>query len=462
MEKFLFKKLEIWAVLLIVLLCLIFTFIFGYAVWHTVRGGERFGALGPTIVNIASAPKTLQELYRDMRDPVRSLVTRQPKRFPGETGFSFSYAPGSRPDAPYLLLNRYDAENAISVSELVDLNSQEILQSWRYDVDPIWSEIGFESDLIDLRASYGTRRFRGIHADLTPAGTVTVQSMNSPLLNYDVCGALNWVEDSHIYHHSIERDADGNYWVPAILEPKTVDVGGADFQDDALIQVSPEGEVLFEKSLFTIFLENGLDYLLYGEGFARYDPIHLNDIQPVFEDGVLWKKGDLWLSMRHQSMIMLYRPETNEVLWWRMGPWMLQHDVNLLDDRRISVFDNAARPVGTEKWRVEDSNRMFIVDVTLPHDHPDALAEHATEAFRALKLKTETQGRGRILENGEIFVEESNYGRAVAFAPDGTVAWQYINRPTAQDRSFNLHWSRIVDRETGDAVRALLETGACG
>ena len=347
------------------------------------------------------------------------------------------------------------------MSELVDLNTQEVVHSWVFDTDPVWADLDFHSDLIDLRGSYNTRRFRNVHADLAPDGSIVTQGLPSPLLKYGLCGDLEWVESTDIYHHSIERDAEGAYWVPAHLEPKTVNIGGSDFHDDALVRISPEGEVLYQKSVAQILDENGLAHLVWGRGFAQYDPIHINDIQPVFEDGVLWRKGDLWVSLRHLSMIFLYRPDTNEILWARMGPWMHQHDVNVIDDRTISVFDNAARLVGEDDWEVREDNAVYIVDVTRDDDDPAQLRKYNPRGFEKLDVRTMTQGRARILGDGNIFVEETNYGRLLSFDAEGNLDWSYLNRAEQDGRVFLLTWSRIVDRDTGDAVRALVEGGAC-
>ena len=70
-----------------------------------------------------------------------------------------------------------------------------------------------------------------------------------------------------------------------------------------------------------IFIDNGLEYLLFsvGDRYFDKDPIHLNDIQPVDFDGEYWKKGDVFLSLRHQSMVLLYRPSTNKIIWKGTG-----------------------------------------------------------------------------------------------------------------------------------------------
>ena len=65
-----------------------------------------------------------------------------------------------------------------------------------------------------------------------------------------------------------------------------------------------------------IFIDNGLEYLLFAHGNDyEKDPIHLNDIQPINVDGEFWSKGDVFLSIRNQSMVLLYRPSTNKIIW---------------------------------------------------------------------------------------------------------------------------------------------------
>ena len=54
--------------------------------------------------------------------------------------------------------------------------------------------------------------------------------------------------------------------------------------------------------------------MLTGRGHFNKDPFHLNDIQPALETTENWLQGDLFLSIRDQSMVMHYRPSTNEVI----------------------------------------------------------------------------------------------------------------------------------------------------
>ena len=155
-------------------------------------------------------------------------------------------------------------------------------------------------------------------------------------------------------------------------------------------------------------------------------------------------------------MVALYRPSTGRILWYRQLPWMLQHDVNVLDSHRISVFDNNAQSgasghnaVLTAGDHVDTFNRLMVYDfdtdrVTAPFD----------TAFAIQKPQTVTQGRGLILPNGDVFVEETENGRVMRMTPSGMLRWRYI-AADAQGRRLRLGWSRYLDPATyGAAIEA--------
>ena len=136
------------------------------------------------------------------------------------------------------------------------------------------------------------------------------------------------------------------------------------YYDDAIVKLSSDGEIIFEKSVAQIFIENGLEYLLFSVGNTSFnsDPIHLNDIQPVNFDGKFWKKGDVFLSLRLQSMVLLYRPLTNEIIWKGTGPFFHQHDVDILDNQRISIFNNNSKNFADGNF-VDEHNEVIIYDL---------------------------------------------------------------------------------------------------
>jgi len=454
LEDLFFKRLPLWVVGMIVVLLLGFSVLTGWGVFHIYNGGHRLdNATGDLLLSFVRTPQTLRKVFQG---PEGDLACSE-QRFDGESGFTYAYAPGERSDAPYLLLNRYDAERKQSVSELIDLNTQEKVHTWAVDVDPVWDTIDFKSKLTDLKRDAPTNRFRNDHTLLLQDGTIIFHP--GPLLKFDKSGSLVWVNDKWVFHHSIELDHDGNIWAPSHIEPSTVAIGNDSrginpFLDDALTQLSPDGNILFSKSVTHILDENGLGHLVYGRGTDYSDPIHLNDIQPVLEDGEFWKKGDVFLSLRNQSMVLLYRPSTNKVLWYSLGPWRHEHDVDVISSHEIGVFNNNASTKRGEhqqgSWSVDGNNQYLSYDFRTKH-----FANPFKIGFEKLDIRTVTEGRGQPYPYGRLFVEETNYGRLVVFDKQGTVDWQFINR--AKDgKVYLVSWSRLVSRSVGDAVRKLV------
>ena len=363
-------------------------------------------------------------------------------RFPNLNGFSGT--PNS--DETYLLLSRYDGDLQEGVVELVDLRTFEILHTWNPDIVAFNNLVEQVDEFKYLNRDKNNSRVNLTHPKLLQDGHLLFQD-NTPLIKIDACSNLVFQNTHDVFHHSIETDMESNIWVPSNIYPqslpiekvgRTIIVDGG-FIDDAIVKLSPIGEILFEKSVSQIFMDNGLEYLLYSVGDMAFliDPIHLNDIQPVNFDGEFWKKGDVFLSLRHQSMVLLYRPSTNEIIWKGTGPFFHQHDVDILDENRISIFNNNSKNF-VNRDTVDGHNEVIIYNFKTNEYSSylkDSLAENG--------VRTITAGRSEIITNGDLFIEETNYGRTLYFNADGSLRWTHVNR--ANDGNvYNLGWSRIL------------------
>ena len=60
-------------------------------------------------------------------------------------------------------------------------------------------------------------------------------------------------------------------------------------------------------------------------------------------------------------MVLLYRPSTNEIIWKGAGPFFHQHDVDILDNHRISVFNNNSKDFAGSNV-VDGHNEVIIYD----------------------------------------------------------------------------------------------------
>ena len=344
----------------------------------------------------------------------------------------------------YLLLSRYDGDLKEGVVELVDLKSFDVLHTWNPDINSFFEKVDkVEGGVWEhLMRDNNNDRFRIFHPILFEDGSLLFQGNNTPLIKIDKNSELEWMKDDEFYHHSNEEDIDGNVWVCVRYYPYKIDekyVGDElnTYSDDGIRRISSNGEILFDKSVSEIFIENDMEYLLFSTTGFKKDPIHLNDIQPVEKDTKYWKKGDVFLSFRHQSMVMLYRPKTNEIIWKGIGKFYHQHDVDILDDSRISIFNNNSKNTFSGDI-VDGNNRVVIYDF-----ETEKYSYHLEKSLKKEDVRTITEGRSQILPNGDLFIEETNYGRLLYFNSDGSLRWTHVNR-SKKGNVYLVQWSRIL------------------
>ena len=448
-----FKKIEIWILYLVVLLGIPITIGFGVLVRQELTGSIRLGRVSKTALFLAEIPKNLKLAFAENIHAVKE------NRFPSLDGFDGT----PNTSQSYLLLSRYDGDLNEGLVELVDLKNFKVLHTWNPDINQFNKSIKKIDEFKYIERDNNNSRQYFRHPKLTKDAGLLFSS--SPFRKIDACSNLIFQNEHDRFHHSIETDIEGDIWVPSYMYPQdlpvlkvgrdTIEEGG--FIDDAIVKLSPDGEILFEKSVSQIFIDNDLEYLLFahGNGFES-DPIHLNDIQPVNSNGKFWQKGDVFLSLRNQSMILLYRPSTNKVIWKGTGPIFQQHDIDILNDHTISIFNNNSKNL--KDGRVVDGhNEVIIYDFKL-----DEYSSYQNDSLIKNEVRTITAGLSQILSNGDLFIEETDYGRTLYFDNDGSLRWTYVNRAD-NGKNYILAWSRILyNKEDIQIVNNFLQTrGKC-
>ena len=157
---------------------------------------------------------------------------------------------------------------------------------------------------------------------------------------------------------------------------------------------------------------------LYAKPWA-IDPTHLNDIQPVMKDGEYWKRGDLFLSLRNQSTIMLYRPSIDQVIWYKHGPWVGQHDVDIISDYEISIYNNNVKT---------GLNENFINDIIIYNFKTNETYSPFNSSFIKHDIRTSGGGLHELINDNEVVVEETWEGRLIHINNNGNLLWQFINK----------------------------------
>ena len=445
MEKFFLKlwtiKVETWQFALLLIVAILGVIGFGALVEKAASDKKTSGIAGFAL-KIARVPAESRHVVKYiLSDQKPTLAGSQ--RFDSEAGFKRLL--NGNDDA--LLLARFDGDRGRSVVEIMDLEDGAVLHRYAPDIDDIYEGSTLKVGIDGLKPRRDIESFTISHPILTEDGGLIFHGMNTPLTRIDACSNIVWVADK-LFHHSLEQDADGNYWSATYVMPSRLQGMPSTFRDDAIVQISPAGEILYEKSVGEILIDNDLRHLVYSGGRYSEDPLHLNDVQPALSDGPHWRKGDLFLSLRHRSAIVLYRPSTNKVIWLREGPWLMQHDVDIINDREIAVFDNNSAPF---EWgqQVLGANNTVIYDFSTNETYAPY-----SEAYKINDIRTITEGLSEILPDGALFVEETNYGRLLKMNKAGDISWQYINR-AGDGRNYVVNWSRYIDAELAKKTAAL-------
>ena len=432
LKKALRSKVELWIVGVALALAVAGTAGFGAFIDHPGERGRR-------------AADAIENLHRGLYGFLNTFAGIRPvQRFHGMDGLTLHGAASPAHtrkkedrEAGYLAVARSVPEERLflrparaAVVELVDLNQRKTIHTWK----------------AISRAQFSFY--------VLPDGSLIINHSRS-MFRMDPCSNVVWSKRLGT-HHSIERDADGNFWTPYYVARKTVPHGGPDLREDGLLRISPDGEVLSRIALSDALMRAGHGHLLYGMWTFDRNPFHMNDVEPVLRDGPFWRRGDLFVSLRTNSAVLLYRPATDEVVWLRSGPWLHQHDVDVVSDTEISVFSNNAVRGGDHDTRVLGANEVYVYDFAT-----DEARSPWREGMRRQEVRTRIRGSAAVFGDGGVMLEESAQGRILRLSADGAPVWSYVNR--ASDGSvYPVVESRHLDVEYGTGVARSIASVDCG
>jgi len=151
---------------------------------------------------------------------------------------------------------------------------------------------------------------------------------------------------------------------------------------------------------------------------AKYpgDIFHTNAIE-VFDGShekksPIFRKGNLLVSLREPGIVAVIEPETEAVVWATSGMWHRQHDPVLLENGRMLIFDNRGH---------QGYSRVIEFD-------PFTMNIHWTYKGNPPKnFFSKEVGKNQRLPNGNTLIVESDNGRALEVAPNGTIVWEFVN-----------------------------------
>lgn len=361
----------------------------------------------------------------------------------------------------YLLNNYWDRELGKWFIEIRDLRDNTVIKQWHYLEDDLDLDVSYNKDNIK-NLSYSSARTLGSLL-LGDYSLIVPISFSKNLMRIDKDSNIIWKSKSNLLtHHSINLDHQNNIWSCANDYYTTPE--GKILMIDYLVKNDVvTGEVLFEKSLLSILEENELHYIIHGyNNFVKIDPktndivnsLYLNDIEPVLKDGKFWKKGDLLLSLRNRSMILLYRPSSNKILKIIQGRFINQHDVDIFSETQIAIYNNNTSSIYRKgmlrhannknlNTRINKQSEIVIYDFdTESFFNIENLDKH----FQKQKIYNNTQGLYRFLSKGRVFVEATTQGKIFIFNEKEVIYQGYCNQPHSKDQLIQLpNWSKIYE-----------------
>jgi hypothetical protein len=384
--------------------------LYNAAVSHVLRGGS-LGPLTRPILFLTKLPKTVVEVLKSPEiKGIPSSFEERDQNFEEINRLTYDL---------YGLNSFYNRSQQSWDIRLFDFKNDSIIHQWQLFEDPNSDETAVFANTPSLNPI------------LLPDRQL-IASLNN-LYRLDSNSNIIWSNNQWYFHHAMNLDPDGNIWTCTEWNRGVYDYFGLShfgyrhfaYRDDYITKIDAQtGEMLYNKSVSGILVENGYKNFVYGsndtgpESGHGGDPIHLNDIQPVFADSKYWKKGDLFISIRHKSLVLLYRPETNKIIRLIYGPFLYQHDVDIVSDHEIAIFNNNIPVVYFEEKL--DSNKM---DMAFPFDtlyRSEILVYNFQDStYRTLLRKrfdeegiiTWSEGFYEILSNGDMYVESQNQAK---------------------------------------------------
>ncbi|MCA8977427.1 MAG: hypothetical protein KDC98_22080 [Planctomycetes bacterium] len=269
-------------------------------------------------------------------------------------------------------------------------------------------------------------------------GDILINIEYRGLVRLDARGEVIWKCDRRT-HHSIHRDADGNFWVsvvswadaPADLIAKYFGLWPPVNVDGAL-KISPDGEILEEHDFVAALCATANKSLMWTNGpnsaARKGDILHLNDVEPlpaaIADQYPLFDAGDLLVSMCHIDTVFVYDPKTRAIKWLQTGPFVRQHDPDFLGDGWISIFDNRAdeSPAG----QFLGGSRLYAVQ---PHTGAEKVlyAGSTTGSGRRRPFYSSLGGKAQHLVNGHWMLIEPTAGRVFEVDAAGRIRWEWVH-----------------------------------
>ena len=250
-------------------------------------------------------------------------------------------------------------------------------------------------------------------------------------------------------HHDVDVGEDGRVYVLTQEVAQNVVENVEHLKpprlDDFVVILSPDGEELKKIPLLEAFVDSPYRRMLNTvPWFANGDYLHTNTVDVISaEQAVRFpfaSEGQIVVSMRDIGAIAVLDPGTERIVWALQGPWMGQHDPDILPNGNILLFDNhgSYAPGGRSRVIEFDPTSMELVwSYAGSEEHP---------------FESGIRSGQQRLPNGNTLITESDGGRLLEVTHEGDIVWEYLNPARRSDDD-------TLPRDTDDDLIAVISAG---
>lgn len=312
---------------------------------------------------------------------------------------------------------------------LIDMDGR-VVHTWRCPFSSVWDKTAAVRDPVPDNQTYFNKAHLFPNGDLL---AIYIGVGDSPygygMVKLDRESKVIWKNLDH-FHHDFAIAADGRiYGLTHSYRRKPlkgVDHLDLPFVEDFLVVLSPEGRTLKKISLPEALNNSEYRRLLWLiPYYSEADPLHANDVDMIDRRTArqlsrklpVAAQGQVLLSFRELAggCIALFDAAAEKFVWVSRGPWLSQHDPDVLPNGDIMVFDNRGNfgPGGQSRIIAVDPGTGGITwQYTGDESH---------------KLESWIRSDQERLLNGDLLIAESNTGRLFEITPAGDMVWEYIN-----------------------------------
>jgi hypothetical protein len=353
-------------------------------------------------------------------------------------------------------LTLYTSGDAARAS-LVDMDGREV-HAWQLPFSEVWDDSSPIEDPQPDPYMYWRKAHVYPNGDLL---AIYVATGDSPwgygLVRIDKDSQLIWKFLGQT-HHDLDVGEDGRIYV---LTHEVRDNTYRDFPqlavpriDDFVEVLSPDGEVLRKVSIADALINSPYARLLTRVvWYTKGDYLHTNGIDVVGPELAaklpLARPGQVLLSFREIDTIALLDLDEERIVWALRGPWLAQHDPDILPDGNILLFDNLGHFLDADGSDAEGGGGRSRI---LEFDPATMAITWQYAGSEAEPFESDVRASQQRLPNGNTLITEETGGRILEVTRDGAIVWEFVNPVRAEGRGAEgedmipiVSWAQRID-----------------